>query len=142
VSAERPEPPTSEVTEPFWEATRSRRLLVQWCVACDKPIWYPRAVCPGCLGDELEWRPSAGTGRVHAVTVEYRPQDPRLADRAPYAVALIDLDEGVRVLSNVVGADPVAVDVDALVAVDWEPLSDGRHLPVFVLAPGEEPCPT
>lgn len=134
MTAERPEPPISPVTEPFWDATREQRLVLQWCRSCATPIWYPRDFCPGCLGTDIEWRASTGTGSVYAVTVEHRPQDPRLADRAPYAVALVDLDDGVRLLSNVVGGDPLGVSVGAPVEVAWEPLSDGRHLPVFQLA--------
>jgi uncharacterized protein len=129
--ATRPEPPVSEVSEPFWDATRSGRLVLQWCATCDRAVFYPRAVCPRCLGDRLEWRPSPGTGRVYAVTVEHRPQDPRLASRAPYAVALVDLDDGARMLTNIVGCDPASVTVGMPVAVTWEPLSDGRQLPVF-----------
>ncbi len=137
----RPEPPTSTLTEPFWEATRSGQLLLQWCRRCERPIFYPRVVCPGCLGDELEWRPSSGTGRVYAVTVEHKPQDPRMAEQAPYAVALVELDEGVRLLTNIVGCDPDKVSVDDAVSVVWEPLPDGRQLPLFELMEGE-PCPT
>jgi uncharacterized OB-fold protein len=127
----RPEPPISEEAHPFWDATRSRQLVVQWCRACDRAVFYPRAVCPGCLSNDLEWRPSVGTGRVHAVTVEHRPQDPRMADRAPYAIALVDVDDGWRMLTNIVGCEPSDVEVGMEVAVTWEPLSDGRHLPLF-----------
>jgi uncharacterized OB-fold protein len=131
----RPEPPPpSEVSAPFWEATRDGRLVVQWCRPCDEAVFFPRVVCPRCLRDDLEWRPSAGTGTVYAFTVEHRPQDPRLADRAPYVVALIDVDEGWRMLTNIVGTDPHAVAVGARVEVAWEPLSDGRQLPVFTPA--------
>jgi hypothetical protein len=68
---------------------------------------------------------------VYAVTVEHRPQDPRLRDRAPYAVALVDLKEGVRVMTNVVGCDPNVVAAGMAVSVTWEELSDGRNLPLF-----------
>jgi uncharacterized OB-fold protein len=136
VEATRPEPPVSDVSQPFWDATRARQFVLQWCVTCDRPVFYPRAVCPGCLGDRLEWRPSRGDGLVYAVTVEHRPQDRRLASRAPYTVALVDLDEGVRLLTNIVGCDPATVTVGMPVAVAWEPLSDGRQLPVFTPTEG------
>ena len=120
------EPPASEIAEPFWNATREGRLVLQWCTACEKPIWYPREVCPGCLGDDLEWRDAAGEGVVYACTVEHKADD-------PYVVALVDLDEGVRLLSNVVGGPPEQVVVGDRVRVTWEPLSDGRQLPLFEL---------
>src|ERR1019366_7373430 len=58
----RTEPPTSETTQPFWDATRDQQLVVQWCCECDRPIAYPREVCPFCAATVLEWRPSEGRG--------------------------------------------------------------------------------
>ena len=127
----RPEPPVSEVSQPFWDATREHRLVVQWCRDCDRPVFYPREVCPTCLGDDLDWRESAGTGTVHAITVEHRPQNPQVAGRVPYAIALVEVAEGWRMLTNVVDCDPLTVTVGSPVAVTWEPLSDGRNLPLF-----------
>jgi hypothetical protein len=131
-AGERPrrlEPPVTATTEPFWEATRRRQLLMQWCVDCDRAIFFPREVCPGCLGSRLEWRPSPGTGSVYTYTVEHNPQNPGLT--GPYTIALIDLDEGVRMMSNVVGCPPEDVRVGMRVAIAWEELSDGRNLPQF-----------
>lgn len=130
------EPPVTATSAPFWDATRERRLVLQWCIECDKPIWYPREVCPRCLGSALEWRPAAGGGEVYAVTTEHNPQNPGMAGLAPYTVALIQLSEGVRMLSSVVGTAPEAVRIGAAVTVSWEPLSDGRNLPVFALVEG------
>ena len=128
-AVQRMQPPTTALTEPFWEATREGRLLVQWCLDCDEPVFYPREFCPGCLGTNLEWRDASGAGTVYAVTVEHRPQNPGMAAMAPYAVALIDLDEGIRMLSNVVGCPPDDVAVGMAVRVTWEDLDDGRKLP-------------
>lgn len=123
------EPPVTPTTEPFWDATRERRFLVQWCTGCDRAIFFPREVCPDCLGAALEWKDSAGTGSVYSYTVEHKPQNPNLA--APYTVALIDLDEGIRMMSNVVNCPPEEVRVGMPVQITWEELSDGRHLPMF-----------
>lgn len=125
------EPPTSEAGEPFWAATRDRRLVLPWCRACEVPHWYPRDVCPRCLGSAIEWREASGRGTVHACSVMPKPAMPVLADRVPYVVALVELAEGVRMMTNVVGIDPDAVAVGQAVVADWEPLSDGRHLLVF-----------
>lgn len=129
--ATRMEPPVTDTTQAFWDATREERLLVQWCTACEAPIFYPREVCPTCLGTALEWRPSAGDATVYAVSVQHRPAMPMLADRVPYVVALVDLDEGIRMMTNVVDCDPEDVHVGQRVSVRWEELSDGRRLPVF-----------
>ena len=88
-------------------------------------------LCPECGGSELEWRDVEGRGAVYAVSVQYRPGNPMMKDRVPYAVALVDLDAGVRMMSNVVGGDPETVAVGDLVEAGWEPLSDGRHLLIF-----------
>lgn len=129
----RPQPGSSPESEPFWSATRERRLVLQWCVACDEPVQYPRAFCPGCGGFELTWRAAAGTGVVHAVTVEHRPE--QMGVDEPFAVALVDLDEGARLMSNVVGCPPGDVAAGLRVQVTWEALEDGRHLPLFEPAP-------
>ena len=123
------EPPVSEAAGPFWDATRQERLVLPWCTSCERAIWYPREVCPGCLGTDLEWRPAGGEGVVYACTVEHKSQTRAL--EAPYVVALVELDEGVRLLSNVVGCPPEQVAVGDRVRVTWEPLSDGRRLPLF-----------
>jgi uncharacterized protein len=125
------EPPVSEISKVFWDATRRKELIVQWCVDCDAPFFYPRAVCPVCIGENIEWRRCSGRGTVYAVTVEHHPQNPMMASRAPYAVALVELEEGIRMLTNIVGCTPKNVAVDMHVTVTWEPLSDGRHLMVF-----------
>ena len=131
VAATRMEPPVTDTSQPFWDATKDKRFLVQWCVDCRQPVFYPREVCPSCMGSDLEWRESTGRGVLYAVTVEYKPQNPAMAERAPYAVALVDLDDGIRMLSNVVGCPPEEITVGMPVQVTWEELSDGRHLPLF-----------
>ena len=131
------EPPTTEVTDPFWAATKDHTYLVQWCMPCDQPIFFPREVCPACLSaDGLAWRTSSGHGTVHAVSVQHRPGNPTMADRVPYAVALVDLEEGVRLMSNVVGCAAADVHAGMAVQVTWEALEDGRHLPQFEPVPG------
>lgn len=121
-------PAPSAVSEPFWDATRRRRLAMQRCDACQRLIWYPRFACPHCGGPSLAWEELSGQGVVYAVSVHHRAPIPALAERAPYAVVLVDLDEGARIMSNVFGPTPAVGDA---VAVAWEPLQDGRNLPVF-----------
>jgi uncharacterized OB-fold protein len=123
------EPPVSEAAVPFWDATSEGRLVLPWCTGCEQPIWYPRASCPACRGSDIEWREASGRATVYAVTVEHSAQTRAL--EVPYAVALVDLDEGVRLLTNVVGVPADRVAVGDRVGVTWEPLSDGRQLPLF-----------
>lgn len=119
----RMEPPLDPELATFWDGTRDQTLLIPHCHDCGRAFWYPRTTCPACLSEHLDWRPAAGTGEVHAVSVMHRG--------APYAVVLVDLDEGVRLMSNMVGVDPVDVRIGMRVRLTWEALSDGRHLWLF-----------
>jgi uncharacterized protein len=148
------EPPVGDESRPYWEATREGRLLVQWCTACDRGVFYPRALCPYCAGVSrpdggaevvggvgvaegavvtLEWREASGRATVYAAVVEHRPEAAGVSFSGgePYCVALIDLEEGVRMMTNIVGCPPDDVHSGMAVTVSWEPLSDGRQLALF-----------
>jgi uncharacterized OB-fold protein len=138
------EPPVGDESGPFWEATRQGRLLVQWCTACDRGVFYPRSFCPYCevagdtgrtgeAGGTLEWREVSGRATVYAAVVEHRPEAAGAAfsNGEPYCIALIDLEEGVRMMTNIVGCPPGDVHSGMAVTVSWEPLSDGRQLALF-----------
>ena len=124
-------PPASEEAAPFWEASRVGELVLPWCRECERPFWYPRATCPRCLSDAIEWRAATGNGVVYAVSVQHLPGPGRDASDGPYVVVLVDLDEGVRVTANVLECAPDAVHVGMPVRATWEPLSDGRQLLQF-----------
>jgi uncharacterized protein len=128
------EPPESEAAAPFWEATRERRLVLPYSTATGEPVWYPRDVDPVDPSRPFEWREASGVGTVYAVSVQHRPGPGRDPDAGPYAVALVELAEGVRIMSNVVGCPPDEVTVGMPVQVTWHELSDGRHLPQFAPA--------
>jgi uncharacterized OB-fold protein len=132
------EPPVGADSGPFWEATREGRLLVQWCTECDRGIFYPRSFCPICGSGRgsLEWRTASGRATVHAATVENKPAatGAGFANGEPYVVALVELEEGVRMMTNVIGCPPDEVKVGKAVTLTWERLSDGRQLPQFTPA--------
>jgi uncharacterized OB-fold protein len=92
----------------------------------------------------MTWRQASGRGTVHAAVVEHRPEraGAAFADGQPYCVALVDLEEGVRVMTNVVGCAPHDVHAGMAVALAWEPLSDGRQLPLFEPVPSGEHATT
>jgi uncharacterized OB-fold protein len=113
---ERAYPVADAVTQPFWDGVAEGVLRLQRCGDCDRCIYYPRAVCPSCMTSDLEWVDASGRGVVHSFTVVHRaPPDYR--DEAPYAVALVDLDEGVRMMTRLVDVEPAAVRVGLLVEV-------------------------
>lgn len=117
------EPPADPELHAFWDGTRSQELRLPRCQDCGTTFWFPRTTCPACLSERLEWNAASGTGEVHAVSVNHQPEK--------YAVALIDLDEGPRLMSNVVGIDPDDVEVGMRVRLTWEAMADGRHLWLF-----------
>jgi uncharacterized OB-fold protein len=137
-TTERPsrfDPPASPVAEPFWEATKERRLLVQWCLDCDKAVFYPREICPGCFGVNLEWREASGKGTLYTFTVNHLSPSPTGTD-GPFAVALVELAEGARMMTNVVGVPVDDLTVGMALQVTWDELPDGRHYPMFEPAGG------
>ena len=129
-----PVPQPSSVSTAFWEATRRRELTMQRCGSCGRLVWYPRYVCPNCGASSLQWEKLSGNGVIYAVSVHHRPAFPALADKVPYSVVLVDLDEGARMMSNVFGRVP---EVGDRVEVTWLGLDDGRNLAVF--QPRSEP---
>lgn len=128
------EPPLDRDLSTFWDGTREQQLLIPTCRSCGKPFWYPRPTCPHCLSTDIDWKASSGAGEVAAVSVMHRPANPLMADKVPYAVVLVDLDDGVRVMSNATGVDANDVTVGMRVALTWEPLTDGRNLWLFAPA--------
>jgi len=119
-----------ELTQPYWEGTKRKELVLQFCPTCDAPVHYPRELCPRCFNESLEWRTVPGNGEVYAFTVIHRA-GPGMDDRAPYVVALVTLTEGTRMMSNVIGCPPDDVKVGMPVKLTWEDLEDGRALPQF-----------
>lgn len=129
--SERPLPVPDQDTRPYWEAARRHELLIQRCRTCGQHYFYPRPYCPHCLSANTEWVRASGRGTVYSYTVNYRPSTPALADRVPYVVALIDLVEGPRMMSNIVGCDPAEVRIGMAVEVTFEDVTDEISLPVF-----------
>lgn len=99
---DRPTPTPRGEENIYFEEARAHRLAFQQCESCGARVFYPRTVCPVCLSDRLSLRQAAGTGTVHSFTTLHRAGHPGLADRVPYTVVLVDLDEGVRVLADLV----------------------------------------
>ena len=119
----RPLPNTNEFdTGPFWKATRDKRLTYQKCNDCGAVIFYPRSHCTSCLGSSLSVLDASGQGTVYSYSVIRQSYHPFFRNVVPYAVAWIDLQEGPRLLSNVVGVDDPLKDISIgmAVEVEWE----------------------
>jgi len=117
---------------PYWNAARERRLLIRKCGACEQLHFMPRHLCPVCWSDQLEWVEAKGTGTVHSFTVIRRAPMAAFAPRVPYVVALIDLDEGPRMIANVLGEHALSVRIGDRVKVTFEDRGDGAMIPQFM----------
>ena len=108
-------------TQAFWRATKDQRLTYQQCADCGTVVFYPRRRCTGCLSANLAWKESAGEGTVYTYSIVRQSYHPFFRGMAPYAVAWIDLGEGPRLVSNVVGVeDPSSVHIGMRVKIRWE----------------------
>jgi uncharacterized protein len=131
--ANRPLPSLTELdTLPFWEGTRERQLRYQQCDDCGTVVWHPRRHCTGCTGGTLSWHVASGKGTIYTFSVVRQSYHPFFRSQLPYAVAWIDLDEGPRLLSNVVGAADPTKDLHCgqRVEVEWEPHEE-LNIPLF-----------
>lgn len=127
----KPLPRIDEESKGFWEACQRHELYIQRCRACDSARYYPRALCPQCLSDDTEWVLSSGKGTVYTYTVTRQNQAPGFRDALPYVLAYVELDEGVRMLTNIVECDPDAVRIGMAVEVVFDDVTPEASLPKF-----------
>jgi len=132
-----PLPEPSELTAGFWDAARREELVLQRCRSCGTLRHYPQLLCPGCTSSEWDWAPVSGRGVVHSFTVTHQAFHPAWADRLPYVVATVELDEGPRMVSDL-DEDPGDVAIGRRVEVFFERVDDEITLPRFRLSHHEE----
>lgn len=119
-------------TAPYWEAAAQGKLLIKECRSCRRPFFYPRAHCPRCWSTDTTWREASGRGTVYTFTVVYQNDLPPFRDRIPYVVAIVELDEGVRMTSNIEGCDPSEVRCGMAVQVAFRSEDRGEGDPVAI----------
>lgn len=128
-----PLPKPNADTQPFWDATAEGRLIYQFCPACEKAQFYPRSTCLACQGGSLEWRESRGLGTIATFTEVLRAPTAAFRDMAPYVIALVDLDEGFRMMVNIVDGERAAIAIGARTRTVFREV-DGFTLPQGALA--------
>lgn len=111
--------------EPFWRATEEGTLLIRQCDACGEPHFYPRPICPFCASDRTSWIAATGRGRIYSITVARR------GVTVPYAIALVTLEEGVTMLTNIVDCDMDSVRIGDRVEVVFRATKAGTSVPMF-----------
>lgn len=109
-----PGPTVTALTEPFWKAAESGRLLIQYCGSCDRSVFYPRAICPHCWADALTWSEASGSGRLKSYSEIWKPGHPGWIPATPYLVGLVELCEGPTMLSHVLTEGAEVAVGDAL----------------------------
>ncbi len=127
----KPVPMPDQVTAKFWDAAKEGKLLLQQCADCGAIQSFPQTQCRDCMSENVEWIESAGTGKIYSFTIVHRPPTALFDEDAPYAVALVELDEGVRMMSNIVGIRPDDVRVDMPVEVVFDEITPTVSLPKF-----------
>lgn len=133
----RPIPQATPETAEFWEGARRGELRIQRCRACGQAYFFPRPFCPNCSSKDVEWFTASGRGKLYSYVINYRPAY-GFDDIAPYVIAVVQLDEGPRMMTNIVGVDPKPenLPIDLPVEVTWEQLDDKITLPLFRPAGG------
>jgi uncharacterized OB-fold protein len=121
------------VAAPFWEAAARHELVLPFCGACEAFFFYPRVICPRCGSREVQWRQATGRGRVHTFCIHHQSQLPGFRDAVPFVTAIVELEEGPRLMTFLAGVDPdpAAIRCDMQVEVAFTELDDGQVLPVF-----------
>jgi len=132
---ERPVPGVDNVSKVFWEAAARGELLFQSCPACGNRQFYPRAICTAC-GGEPDWATASGRGTVYTFTVVRQNGTPPFRNELPYVVAMVDLEEGVRMMGNVVECSVDDVHVGLPVEVVTVKLEEGLGIPFWRPAAG------
>ncbi|HET6950204.1 MAG TPA: Zn-ribbon domain-containing OB-fold protein [Acidimicrobiales bacterium] len=118
-------------SRPFWDAAKDGRFLIARCRACGKAHHYPRPFCPTCWSDDLAWEEASGGATLYTYSTVFVNDLAPFRDRLPYVAAVVDLDEGPRVMTNVVGCDPADLSIGMRLRVDFQALTDDIAAPVF-----------
>ncbi len=124
-------PSVEDETRPYWEAAKQGRLLIKKCNACGEVHHYPRPFCPTCWSEDVEWLEVSGAGTLYTYSTIFRNDLEPFSEWGAYVAAVVELDEGPRLMTNMVGADPESLRVGMPVAVSFRDLSDEWAAPVF-----------
>ena len=120
-------PQPNPETEAFWAAAKGGKLMIGSCTSCGKVHWYPRAICPHCFSDKTELKEAKGTGEIYTFSVMKR-------SKIPYAIAYVKLDEGPKMMTNIVDTDLDSISIGQKVKVVFKDTEDGPPVPMFTPA--------
>lgn len=127
----KPIPEPTLDSQPYWDGLKAHRLLLQKCGECGKIRHYPRPVCDNCFSMDVEWIEATGKGKVHSWTETHHPFHPGFKGDVPYILVTVDLDEGVRMISQLKGATLEDLEIGMPVEVYFEDATENLTLPMF-----------
>ena len=125
-------PDPDENSVEFWEGLKQGKLLLQVCGVCTQTNYPPMVMCSGCAGFDFEWREAEGGGVLYSYVVTHQPIHPSLVDYTPFLTALIELDEGPRVTSNIINIAPEQAEIGMRVKLELFQVNSEITLPLFV----------
>lgn len=131
---ERPLPtPMTPEARPFWDGLKEGKLMLPRCADCGHVFFYPRILCPRCHSRRLEWLQASGRGRLHAFEIAYQAFQKAWTITPPYVLAMVELEEGPRLMSNLINVepDPRVVKCDMPVEVVFTKVADEVTVPLF-----------
>lgn len=128
-----PAPTPQPESDFYWEKCKEHELWLRHCNSCDKAYFYPRDICPHCFSRDTDWTQSSGLGTLHTFSIVHHGPTPAFRGRTPYIAALVELESGVHMATNLVEVecDPTAIKVGMAVEVVFEDLNDTISLPKF-----------
>lgn len=129
--AELPRPVPEPENQPFWDALAEGELRVQRCSSCGTMRHPPRSMCSNCHSFDVEWITLSGVGSVYSYIVSHQAIHPALADRVPFATVIVELDEGPRMVSNLVDVAPEEISIGLRVRLKPQRLDDEIAIPLF-----------
>ncbi len=127
----KPVPQLNADNRPFWEGCREHRLKIPKCSSCGYLRWPPAFLCPKCLSAENEWINACGTGRVYTYAVYHIAPYPAFKESLPYVVAMVTLEEGPRMMTNIIDCDPAGIYCEMPVEVSWDDITEEISIPRF-----------
>lgn len=116
-------------SRPYWNGLKDKKLFIQQCGDCHKSIFYPRSICPHCFSDNINWLEANGTGTIYSFTTVHQGYGPFKGEN-PYTVGIVELDEGVRMMTRIIG-DHNEIQVDKRVSVIFKEVEEDFVLPYF-----------
>jgi uncharacterized protein len=137
-SPPKPLPVPTPETQPYWDGLKAHELRIQRCQDCHQAYFYPRPFCPRCFSSNVTWFTASGRAKLHTYEVIHRAP-PAFAADAPYVLGVVELDEGPRMMTNIIGAgtEPAGLRLDMPLQIEYEDVSETITLPKFRPAEGQ-----